>query len=239
MIDFYRKEKCRVFTYSRTGENHILAGQDNQDKVVFERMDDSWYMVIADGVSSAACAREGAQAAVGVIRKLCERLSDDKRLLNDIDAIKVYVVKGWKEQISSDWDEYATTVNFVIYVDHMLLTGQIGDGLIVADVDGNSMILTETDEFYSTETYALGTTVKKSTFTIRAVEGKNRIRVYMASDGIGKEINEALRIELIEYLDNMMMSENAAIEDELDTWVIGLGRKNGDEKSIGFVSWEE
>ena len=239
MIDFYRKEKCRVFTYSRTGENHILAGQDNQDKVVFERMDDSWYMVIADGVSSAACAREGAQAAVGVIRKLCERLSDDKRLLNDIDAIKVYVVKGWKEQISSDWDEYATTVNFVIYVDHMLLTGQIGDGLIVADVDGNSMILTETDEFYSTETYALGTTVKKSTFTIRAVEGKNRIRVYMASDGIGKEINEALRIELIEYLDNMMMSENAAIEDELDTWVIGLGRKNGDDKSIGFVSWEE
>ena len=239
MIDFYRKEKCRVFTYSRTGENHILAGQDNQDKVVFERMDDSWYMVIADGVSSAACAREGAQAAVGVIRKLCERLSDDKRLLNDIDAIKVYVVKGWKEQISSDWDEYATTVNFVIYVDHMLLTGQIGDGLIVADVDGNSMILTETDEFYSTETYAVGTTVKKSTFTIRAVEGKNRIRVYMASDGIGKEINEALRIELIEYLDNMMMSENAAIEDELDTWVIGLGRKNGDDKSIGFVSWEE
>lgn len=239
MINFYRKEKCRAFTYSRIGENHTLAGLDNQDKVVFERLDNSWYMVIADGVSSAVYAREGAQAAVGVIRKLCERISDDKRLLNDMDAIKVYVVKGWKEQIGADWDEYATTVNFVIYVEHTLLTGQIGDGLIVADVDGNSLIMTENDEFYSSETYALGTTVKKSTFTIRAVEGKNRIRVYMASDGIGKEINEASRIELIEYLDNMMMNENAVIEDELDAWGIGLGKKNGDDKSIAFVSWEE
>lgn len=239
MIAFYRKEKCRAFTYSRIGENHTLAGLDNQDKVVFERLDNSWYMVIADGVSSAACAREGAQAAVCVIRKLCERISDDKRLLNDIDAIKVYVVKSWKEQIGADWDEYATTVNFVIYVDHTILTGQIGDGLIVAEVDGNSLVLTEKDEFYSTETYALGAAVKKSTFTIRVVEGNERIRVYMASDGIGKEINETSRFELIEYLDKMMMNEDAIIEDELDTWVVGLGNKNGDDKSIGFVSWEE
>ena len=61
----------------------------------------------------------------------------------------------------------------------------------------------------------------------------------MASDAIGKEINEASRIELIEYLDNMMMNEDSIIEDELDTWVIGLGKKNGDDKSIGFVRWEE
>lgn len=118
-------------------------------------------MVIADGVSSAACSGEGAQAAVDVIRKLCERIMNDRHLLNDIDTIKVYVVKRWKEQIESDWDEYATTVNFAIYVDHTLLTGQIGDGLIVAEVDGNSLVLTESDEFYSTETYALGAAVKK------------------------------------------------------------------------------
>ncbi len=156
MIAFYRKEKCRAFTYSHIGENHTLVGQDNQDNVAFEKLGDLWYMVIADGVSSAACSGEGAQAAVDVTRRLCERIMDDRHLLNDIDAIKVYVVKNWKEQIESDWDEYATTVNFAIYVDHTLLTGQIGDGLIVAEVDGNSLVLTENDEFYSTETYALG-----------------------------------------------------------------------------------
>lgn len=173
MIDFYRKEKCLAFTYTRIGENHTLSGQDNQDKVAFETFANSWYMVIADGVSSAACAGEGAQVAVGVIRKLCKRISSNNCLLNDIDAIKAYVVKSWKEGVGSDWDEYATTVNFVIYVDHTLLIGQIGDGLIVADVNGNSLVLTEIDEFYTTQTYALGEFVKKRTFTIRAVEGKN------------------------------------------------------------------
>ena len=44
-------------------------------------------MVIADGVSSAACSGEGAQAAVDVIRKLCERIMNDRHLLNDIDTI--------------------------------------------------------------------------------------------------------------------------------------------------------
>lgn len=34
MIAFYRKEKCRAFTYSHIGENHTLVGQDNQDNVV-------------------------------------------------------------------------------------------------------------------------------------------------------------------------------------------------------------
>lgn len=238
MIDFYREEKCRAFTYSRIGGIHALASQDNQDKVIFEKIGNSWYLVIADGVSAAAYAGEGAHAAVGVIRNLCERISDDRCLLNDIDAIRVYVVKSWKEQIGSDWDDYATTVNFAIYVEHVLLVGQIGDGLIAVDVDGNSFVVTEQDEFYSTETYALGASVKKRTFTMKVVEGNGRGRIYMASDGIGKEIHEASRIELIEYLDKMMLNEDAVIEDELDAWVVGLEKKNGDDKSIGFVSWE-
>ncbi len=239
MIRFFRKDQCCAVTYSAIGENHILSGQDNQDCVGFEKLGDAWYMGIADGVSCAACAKEGAQAAVAVVRRLCERIIDDRQLLNDMDAIKVYVVKSWKEQIGADWNEYASTLNFVIYVDHMLLAGQIGDGLIVADADGKSLILADKDEFYSTQTYALGAAVKKSSFTLRMVECHNRIRVYMASDGIGKEIDEALRIELLEYLNDMMRKEDSVIEDELTTWELELGEKNGDDKSIGFVSWEE
>lgn len=234
----YRKEKYRAFTYTRMGENHIISGQENQDIVAFEQVRDVWYMVIADGVSSAAYAREGAQAAVYVIRKFCERLSDDKHLVRDIDSIKVYIVKSWKEQIGSNWDEYATTLNFVIYSDHLFIAGQIGDGLIVADVDGKSLIMTDYKDFYSTETYALGATVKKSSFTIKVVEANNRILAYMASDGIGKEINEDSRIDLIEYLDKMMLNGDSVIENELDTWAIGLSKKNSDDKTIGFISWE-
>ena len=76
MIAFYRKEKCRAFTYSHIGENHTLVGQDNQDNVVFEKLGDSWYMVIADGVSSAACSGEGAQAAI--VRGSCTTKFDPR-----------------------------------------------------------------------------------------------------------------------------------------------------------------
>ena len=44
---------------------------------------------------------------------------------------------------------------------------------------------------------------------------------------------------MIEYLDKMMLNEDTIIEDELDSWIIGLNEKNDDDKSIGFVSWEE
>lgn len=238
MMTFYRKEKCCAFTYSRIGEAHIIPKQDNQDSVVFEQVGDAWYLVVADGVSSAAYAKEGAQVAVCVIRKLCEKLSSDRNLAKNIDEIKLDIVRSWKEIIGSDWDEYATTLNFSIYSDHMLLIGQIGDGLIVADIDGNPLIMTDQGEFYSTETDALAEYVKKSSFTIRAVEA-NAIRIYMASDGIGKEINEELRYEMIKYFDKMMLNEDTMIEDEFDSWIIGLNERNGDDKSIGFVSWEE
>ena len=239
MIAFWRKEKYHAFTYTRIGENHVLSRQENQDNVAFEQLGDAWYMVIADGVSSAACAKKGAQAAVCIIRQLCKRLSSDRHLAKNIDAIKVDIVRSWKMQVGSDWDKYATTVNFVIYTEQLFLVGQIGDGLIVADVDGIPLIMTDQEDFYSTETHALSAVVKKSAFTIKAIEANNKIRVYMASDGIGKEINEESRIELMEYLDRMMRNDDSDIEDELDTWVIGLNEKNGDDKSIGYISWEE
>lgn len=238
MMTFYRKEKCCAFTYSCIGEAHAMSEQENQDSVVFEQVGDAWYLVVADGISSAACAKEGTQAAVCAIRNLCEKLSADRKPAKNIDEIKVDIVRSWKGIIGSDWDEYATTLNFSIYFDHMLLIGQIGDGLMVADIDGNPLIMTDQEEFYSAETYALAKYVKKSSFTIKAVEAK-AIRIYMASDGIGKEIKEESRYEMIEYLDKMMLNEDTIIEDELDSWIIGLNEKNDDDKSIGFVSWEE
>ena len=239
MIDFYRTEKCRAFTYSRIGENHVLSGQSNQDNVVFDQMDNAWYMAIADGVSSAACAKEGAQAAVDVIRDMCEKLVSENEMLKEPNRIKVDIVRGWKAKIASNWDDYATTINFAIWVDRTLLLGQIGDGLIVSDFGIEPIIMTEQEEFYSTETYALATRVKKSSIKVSVLEDIHKVRLYMSSDGIGKEINEDSRVELIDYLSDMMTKKDGAIEQELDIWVSGLGRKNGDDKSIGFVEWEE
>lgn len=238
MIDFYRSEKSRAFTYTRIGENHILSGQDNQDNVVFERMQNAWYMVIADGVSSADCAQEGSKAAVQVIRDLCDKLSSDILLIHSFDDIKVDLVRRWKNKIESNWDDYATTLNFAIYVKDSLLLGQIGDGLIVADVTEEPVIMSEQEEFYTTETEALATKVRKSSILLKVIDNISKGRLYMTSDGIGKEISEDSRTGLLEYLDKMIANDDTTIEEELDSWVCGLGRKNGDDKSIGFILWE-
>jgi hypothetical protein len=239
MINFYRTEKNRAFTYTRIGENHVLSGQDNQDNIVFERLDNAWYMVIADGVSSAIFAKEGAKIAVDVIRSLCKKMVLDINIVKSPDRIKVDIVQSWKSKIESRWDAYATTINFAIYVNRILLLGQIGDGLIVSDTDKETVVMTTQEDFYSAETYALATRVKKSCINILVLENTYKVRLYMSSDGIGKEINEESRIELLDYLENMMTNDDVAIEKELDVWACELGRKNGDDKSIGFVEWEE
>lgn len=240
MIEFFRNGKMDAFIYSRIGQNHISDGQENQDCILFEMIrENAWVLALADGISSAARAKEGAQAAVDTVRKFCDRLITRQHPLEDVDALKVDIVRDWKKNFVSDWDEYAATLNFVIYIDRRLLAGQLGDGLIVLNTDGKSKVLVDAGDFYSTETYALGRAVKKSAFTIKYMEVKKELEVYMASDGIGKEIADESRTELGKYLCGMAQRDDRSVEDELDAWVTELGKMNGDDKSIGFVRWEE
>ncbi len=239
-MEFFRGGKYNAFIYSRIGQNHEMVGQENQDCLAFERVnDDAWFLAIADGVSSAVFAKEGAQAAVDVICRMFIEIAESDSLPFNTDELKVKIVRNWRVLTASDWDKYATTLNFVMYVSHGLLLGQIGDGLIVANIDGVPKMMTDKKDFYSTETFALGNMVKKSMFTIERINVRKEVEVYMASDGIGKEIADESRIKLGKYLKDMILQDNVSIEEELDTWVIGLERKNGDDKSIGFVRWEE
>ena len=240
MIKFYRDKKCDAFIYSKIGQNHIKEEGENQDSIAFEMLDDNvWFIAIADGVSTAAFAKKGSKAAVESVKVCAEKIHSGELKETDPDAIKVEIVKEWKSRFTSEWDKYATTLNFTICINSRLIVGLIGDGLIVLNTDGKTRILTDNEDFYSTETYALGTTVRRSTFDVEIIEYKRKIAIYMASDGIGKEVTEEGRAELGHYIENMMKKDDDSIEDEIDAWVTGLGRKNGDDKSIGFVRWEE
>lgn len=239
-MEIYRSQKCSAFTYSKTGQNHVLANQDNQDCILFNSFpEDAWVLIVADGVSSATFAKEGAQIAVKTVMTKCKDIIDLGENPLDIDTLRVSIVREWKANIQGNWDEFATTLNFAVYSNHKLILGQIGDGLIMACIDGTPIILTGEDDFYSTDTYALGTAVKKNTFTINEYEVKNTIRLYAVSDGIGKEIADEYRSDLGHYLAQMMVQDDLSIEEELDAWVVSLEKKNGDDKSIGFVLWEE
>lgn len=145
----YLKEKgCTVFFYSQIGSNHVKNGIENQDSVLFERIDhDKWFMAIADGVSSAPKSKKGSQAAIDVVREICMKLKGKEWNLEDI---KVDIVRMWKSRFTKDWNDYATTLNFLIFVDRELLVGQIGDGLMVIDTDGKYSLQGTTQGRYLT-----------------------------------------------------------------------------------------
>lgn len=239
MIDFYKDNEIAAVTCSMIGKNHIDKDLDNQDSILFKKVSENrWMLVLADGVSSAKNAKEGSEKAVRTIEEIYDQIVSNERNELDLDSLKIAIVKTWKSMIESDWDEYASTLNFVFAIDNEIVIGQIGDGLIVANIDGVTEIFTEDGDFYTTETNALGSAVKKSAFTISTKTIDKFADIYMASDGIGKEVADDSRIDMGQYLSQMLSGENGQIQKELETWIDGLGRKNGDDKSIGFVRWE-
>ena len=78
----YKDEKLAAVTCSKTGQNHIDKGLENQDSILFKKTtDNDWLLVLADGVSSAKNAKAGSAYAVKAIEEIYERIvSDEKKL---------------------------------------------------------------------------------------------------------------------------------------------------------------
>lgn len=231
--------KVKAIEYSVIGQNHVMAGLENQDSILTEVLSDEvGFMVLADGVSSADKSKQGSVAATEVIRELCSEISKSEFEDIDLDDLKIHIVRNWKSKFENQWNDYATTLNFIIFFKNIILVGQIGDGLVVLNIDGANVVFTEETDFYSTETDALGEQVRKSAFRIEKISYKDCFWAYMATDGIGKEVAEESRIGLGEYLSTMLKNNVEEIEKELKPWIDGLGNKNGDDKSIGFIRME-
>ena len=144
-----------------------------------------------------------------------------------------------KNQFPAGWNDYAATLNFIIFHNNRVLVGRIGDGLIVSEADRVCRVSATNEEFYSTETAALGEAVSRKDFEICLYSVEQSFCAYMVSDGIGKEISESSREDLNRYLLQLSQTSEKQIEQEVVSWVNGLDRQNSDDKTIGFVRWEE
>ena len=237
-MNYYKNDKMKTAYYSAMGENHLKSHGENQDAICFEYLSvDKWFVAIADGVSSASHSKEGAIFATEVVKELALSFELHDRI--NLDELKVWLVRRWKEKIINDWNEYATTLNFVYHSKGYLLVGQIGDGLIWLDIDGKKYEFCVDEDFYSSETEALCEAVRKNSFRLELQSVTDRIDLYMMSDGVGKEVLQDSRDELGDYLHGLLLQDEESIEKEIKHWFIELGNKNGDDKSIAFISWED
>lgn len=238
-MEYFERGNVKAIEYSVIGQKHVERDLDNQDIIMTGILSDEiGFMALADGVSSASNSKLGAMKATEVIRDLCLEFFENDSVNQNLDELKVEIVRNWKRKINEGWNECATTLNFLIYFKGEIIVGQIGDGLIVLEFDDQYRIYAETEDFYSTETEALGEQVRRSALSLERVEFTDGFSAYMMSDGIGKEVAEESRIELGNYLNKMLDNDFGETKEELIAWVDSLNNKNGDDKSIGFIRME-
>lgn len=240
MMQIFQEGSLFIAAYSKTGSRHISKGQSNQDRCLYGRTgNNTFFLALADGVSSAPYAEKGADAAVQTIKSVSQDIAVGKTEIDDLKKLQNRIVRDWKSHFCSGWNDYASTLNFIIFHNNKVLIGRIGDGLIVSEADRVCRISAVHEEFYLTETAALGEAVSRKDFEICLYPAEHVFCAYMVTDGIGKEIAESSREDLNRYLLQLSQTPEKQIEQEVVSWVSGLDRKNSDDKTIGFVRWEE
>lgn len=239
MMQIRNEKGLFIAEYSAIGVQHVNNGKENQDSLMSGRVGDNViFCAVADGVSSAKYAKTGSLQAVQTIKKISEKIASEKLDIHDLKKLQNTIVRYWKDSLKTDWNEYATTLNFLIFVNPYLIIGQIGDGLICVNVDGKDSVITPAEEFYTTETAALGEVVYRKDLDIQIYQVISTFSVAMMTDGIGKEIPVEARTPLEKYLNNLSR-DTIQFKTELIPWVKGLECKNGDDKSIIYIRWEE
>ena len=143
--------KWVVLSASVQGTRHIQAALPCQDAHAYKVINDSTLVVaVADGLGSAACAQAGAQLAASsavayVEQELRKALPGDEAswiqlardgFLSACDRLQEEAAKN-----QADLRDYGTTLILAILTDDWLVTGHIGDGVVVASMEDSGLVL--------------------------------------------------------------------------------------------------
>jgi hypothetical protein len=140
-----------IIAASVQGSSHIQLSLPCQDAYAYKIINDGILVAtVADGLGSAACSQAGAQLAVAQASMYLEQAL--RRAVPDDE-------EGWKELIIESFrlararleqearqnqaalQEYGTTLIAAILTSEWLVTGQIGDGAVVAALEDGQLIL--------------------------------------------------------------------------------------------------
>ena len=150
MIDMENERKVIQFSYSEIGKRHEELNLGNQDTVFAGKVcNDTYCLAVADGVSSCKWAKKGSEAAIDTVKRLALKLSESELRTDDSDEIRRFVVRDWKNHFDGSWNDYGTTLNFVVWCNGDVVIGQIGDGLIASRLGDEQILVTDMDEFYT------------------------------------------------------------------------------------------
>lgn len=240
MIIFVKEDHTIQYAYSEIGKHHIDVCTGNQDSVHIGKVcDETYCLVVSDGVSSCKYAKIGSEATIDTIRTLSLKIHNNEIDIREEDTIKRFIVRDWKKHFDEAWNDYGTTINFVIWSCGTVVIGQIGDGLIIGQTDDETFLLTDMDENYSVETYALAEVVLKSSIQLIIKENVSSLVAIAMTDGVGKEMNMESINEFQKYFVDLIRSQDEELRNkEVESWMNQLKLKNDDDKTIGLMILE-
>lgn len=216
--------------YQKTGKYHLEKGLDNQDIVYEAESKTAKIIVIADGVSSCANGKQGAETAckavIDIMLNETEYMfSSSKEKVAGLLSSYVYkklsiVAKKDKQPVSS----YSSTLSFVCYnkISGEIMTFILGDSLIYLILDGNMTLACKPKLSDDSKTYTTTTKNVAEVIEINLFASQNSARYLLATDGAWKtfysggvlsdKIEQAVREEkIIDYLEEQQCTDDCSI----------------------------
>lgn len=226
------KLKLTFFWGSETGDAHKHEGKHNEDAIFYTYSPHYFAMAIADGLGSCSKSAAGAQYAVTAFCHYIDELFANGVINIERSHIWTFV-QMWRHQFQSTMKDYDTTLQWIIFTNDYYFVGSIGDGLVCSK--GQTFYLfPQAKQPFSNVTVSLtGCTEWSIQLTKRISEP---MLLLTATDGIANDIQQEALPQLLQYMDQQIVLDTAAFQQELRSWVKNWETaKHTDDRTIGIL----
>lgn len=189
--------KHEIFAYSSVrGSIHEKNNTENQDSYIIKRYSFGTILVVADGLGSKKHAAWGAKSACKAVCKAVQIWNDYS--YRDIRLLLPLIHSLWFMEIYPyTYRECACTCLFaLIHKDGNVYVGQLGDGSIYVDIDGNLSLVHEKEEDFSNLTACLGGS-SLDKWVVRSYRLKTYARIILMTDGISESLVPEKKIDFV------------------------------------------
>jgi hypothetical protein len=177
---------------SAVGSDHERMGIGKQDAVARHPVGNDWIIAVADGAGSAPHSAEGAALAVQASTQALEQLLtahsaltlDLETAIGDAMLEAADRLQALATERSLPVSAFHTTLAVCVINDWRVVSGQIGDGFLVAELDDGSLrsLATPQKGEYANETQFLTTISDRDEIETTTVEGIRGLAVM--TDGL-------------------------------------------------------
>ncbi|MDQ0257847.1 serine/threonine protein phosphatase PrpC [Evansella vedderi] len=232
----YVDEDFTTFTFnaiSVRGERHQKDNEHNQDYFKCSVKSDLKYAIVADGLGSAKHSHIGSEKAVEILEEMIKASFHPLAPVSEIDIYEFNskLLEKWKGCFLNETREYDTTLLYVIIFSHGVLTGSIGDGLILWSMKNEVVHIKEEKNSFSNQTYSLASNQAldyfKFDYTPVNFEDELPIVFILTTDGVSDDLKPDVLKQLPAYLNKELEDKGVkGMQKVLGDWIINWETEN-------------